>query len=137
MWKFIDPRTAKERAKPRNWSSYRLTRFWMNSISGKCSKLITPKQFAVFPFALMVKKQWAASNKRFRSHNTGNKHVTAKNRSVKANNKSKLRFSRDFKSGIVGFIQCLNTGKSKNCITHALKMICTFEGTLSLSILNV
>ena len=66
-----------------------------------------------FPSRWWLKNNGPPPIKRFRSHNTGNKHVTAKNRSVKANNTSKLRFSRDFKSGIVGFIQCLNTGKSK------------------------
>jgi hypothetical protein len=36
----------------------------MNGIFGKCSKLITTKQFAVFPFALMAKKQWASADKK-------------------------------------------------------------------------
>jgi hypothetical protein len=64
----------------------------------------------------------------------GTSHDMTKNRIVKANNKSKLRLSRNSKSGMVVVNQCLNVGKSKKLHITRSKMICTFEATLSLSI---
>jgi hypothetical protein len=64
LWKLIDTRVAKEGTQPRNWGGHRISWLWVNGIFGKCSKLITTKQFAVFPFTLMAKKQWASADKK-------------------------------------------------------------------------
>jgi hypothetical protein len=64
LWQFIYPRIAKQSAQPRDWCGRRFSWLWVNGIFGKCSKLVTPKQFAVFPFTLMAKKQWASADKK-------------------------------------------------------------------------
>ena len=46
--KFIDSCIAKQSTQPGNWRGYRISWLWVSGIFGKRSKLITPKQCAVF-----------------------------------------------------------------------------------------